>query len=55
MMPTMPICTPLAKAHLGGADRMENGGADVAGGPGERGLVVADAGARQVFLRPEAL
>ena len=32
------------QAHLGGADGMEDRGADVAGGLGERGVVVADPG-----------
>ena len=39
-------------AHAGGADGMENGGADVAGGLFQRGLVVvAHLRARQIFDR----
>ena len=34
---------------------MEDRGADVAGGLGERGVVVADRGPGRIFLRPEGL
>ena len=34
---------------------MEDRGADVAGGLGQRGIVVADGGTRQIFLRPVGL
>ena len=39
------------RAHLRGADGMEDRGADIAGGLCQRRVVVADAGAGQIFLR----
>ena len=38
-------------AHAGGADGMEDRGADIAGGLFQRGLVIADRRARQIFDR----
>ena len=38
------------RAHPGGADRMKDRGADIAGGFRQRGIVVADRRARQEFL-----
>ena len=40
----------VGRSHLRGADRVEDRGADVSGGLGERGVVVADRGAGQEFL-----
>ena len=42
-------------AHLGGADRMEDRGADVAGRLGETGVIAADRFARQDFIRMKRL
>jgi len=39
------------RAHLRGADGVKDRGADIAGGLGQRVVVVADRGAGQVFLR----
>ena len=37
-------------AHPGGADRMKDRGADIAGGLGQGGVIIADRGAGQIFL-----